>query len=168
KAGDILAVLEKTSYEAQVNEAVANLAGSEQRHLELQRGYRKEEIDQAKAELSESEAQLKQSELEYKRNQELRGAALAARDFEQAEAQYRANMKKVERLRLAVALAGMVPREERIAAAKAEMDQAKARLVQARWRLDNCTIRSPLDGTVLTKYAEVGSLVNPLAFGGSS
>jgi len=168
KKGDVLAVLEKTSYEAQVADAVASLAAAEQRHLELQRGFRKEEIEQAKAELNEAQTQLKQAELEYKRNRELRGPALSAREFESAEAQYQGMLKKVDRLRLAVALMDMGPREERIAAARAEVEQCKAKLTQARWRLDNCTMRAPIDGTILTKKAELGNLVNPLAFGATS
>jgi len=168
KKGDVLAVLEKTSYEALAAETVASLAAAEQRHLELQRGFRKEEIEQAKAELNEAMTQLKQTELEYKRNRELRGPAIPARDFEAAEAQYHGMVKRVERLRLAVTLLDMGPREERIAAARAEVEQSKARLTQARWRLENCTIRAPLDGTILTKKAELGNLVNPLAFGATS
>jgi multidrug resistance efflux pump len=168
KKGDVLAILESTSYEAQVAESVASLAAAEQRYLELQRGFRKEEIEQAKAELNEAQTQLKQSELEYKRNRELRGPAISAREFETAEAQYQGMVKRVERLRLAFALMDMGPREERIAAARAEVEQNKARLTQARWRLDNCTIRAPLDGTILTKKAELGNLVNPLAFGATS
>lgn len=39
---------------------------------------------------------------------------------------------------------------------------------QAKWRLDNCIIRAPIDGTVLTKKAELGNLVNPMAFSASS
>src|SRR5207247_6838694 len=58
--------------------------------------------------------------------------------------------------------------KERKAAAAAELDVAKHRLTKAEWRLDNCTIRAPLDGTILTKKAELGNLVNPLAFGATS
>jgi HlyD family secretion protein len=168
KKGDVLAVLEKTSYEAQEADAIAGLAAAEQRHLELQRGFRKEEIEQAKAEFHEAQTQLHQAELEYKRNRDLRGPALPAREFETAEAQYQGMVKRVERLRLAVRLMDMGPRDERIAAARAEVEQCKAKLTQARWRLDNCTMRAPIDGTVLTKKAELGNLVNPLAFGATS
>jgi multidrug resistance efflux pump len=168
KKGDVLAILEKTSYEAQVAESVASLEAAEQRYLELRRGFRKEEIEQAKAELNESQTQLKQSELEYKRNRDLRGPAISAREYETAEAQYQGMVKRVERLKLALALMDMGPREERIAAARAEVEQNKARLTQAKWRLENCTIRAPLDGTILTKKAELGNLVNPLAFGATS
>lgn len=49
------------------------------------------------------------------------------------------------------------------AAAKAEVEEAEAVLRKARWRLDSCTIRAPVAGTLLTKKAELGSCVNPAA-----
>src|SRR5207244_12220508 len=36
--------------------------------------------------------------------------------------------------------------------------------VTAEWNLDNCTVRAPLTGTILTKKAEEGNIVNPIAF----
>jgi multidrug resistance efflux pump len=55
-------------------------------------------------------------------------------------------------------------RDERKLAARAEMEQARAALAKAQWRLDNCVIRAPVTGTVLTKKAELGNVVNPSAF----
>jgi multidrug resistance efflux pump len=45
---------------------------------------------------------------------------------------------------------------------------AEARLVQSKWRLDNCVIRAPITGTALSKKAELGNLVNPQAFAGGN
>lgn len=58
--------------------------------------------------------------------------------------------------------------EAEVAGARAEVAAAQARLVQSRWRLDNCVIKAPIAGTVLTKKAEKGDLVNPQAFAGGS
>ena len=58
-------------------------------------------------------------------------------------------------------------RVERRELAKAEVKQAQADLSKAAWRLDNCTIRSPISGTILKKNAEEGNIVNPIAFNGS-
>src|SRR5262249_36600530 len=46
----------------------------------------------------------------------------------------------------------------------AEIRQAQANLDEAQWRLDNCVIRAPISGTILTKKAEKGNIVNPVAF----
>ena len=58
-------------------------------------------------------------------------------------------------------------RGKKVAAAEAEVREAEADLVKARWRLDNCKIRAPIDGTILKKNAEEGNLVNPIAMNGS-
>lgn len=52
-----------------------------------------------------------------------------------------------------------------LALAKAEVAVARAELARGQVRLDALIIRAPITGTVLTKKAEVGALINPLAFG---
>src|SRR5581483_1729419 len=90
KKGDVLAVLDKTSFAADVADARASLESAEQRYLELERGFRKEEKDQARAELKETEEQLRQVTSDYKRAAELRQSnSLSAQEYDQAEAQYR-------------------------------------------------------------------------------
>ena len=60
------------------------------------------------------------------------------------------------------------PRKERIDAGQAEYEAAEARLRQSDWKLENCTIRSPVTGVILTKKAEIGSLINPVVGGVST
>ena len=76
--------------------------------------------------------------------------------------------RRVEQMKQAYALMLEGPRAERIEAAWADLEQTEADLVKARWRLDNCVIRAPISGTILTKKAEIGNLVNPIAFSGST
>jgi HlyD family secretion protein len=161
---DILAVLERVDYEAEFNHADAFLASARQRLNELTRSHKKE-IEQAQAETDEAEAQRKQLQLDYQRNLSLRsGGALAARDYEQAESAYRAMDMRVKRLRLAKELLEAGPRIDRIEATKAEVLQAEADRAKAEWRLDNCTVCAPVSGVILTKKAEEGDIVNPIAF----
>jgi multidrug efflux pump subunit AcrA (membrane-fusion protein) len=165
---DILACLETVDYQTDHDRMAATVALNRQHLLELERGNRPEEIQQAKAELEEMEANLKQLELDYKRSARLRTTtALAAKDYELAEGQYLAMEKRVKKLRQAYRLMVIGPRIERIDACRAELKQSEADLAKAKWRLDNCTVRAPISGTILTKKAELGNLVNPIAFAGS-
>jgi multidrug resistance efflux pump len=165
KKGDVLAQLETVDYEAERNHAKATVESARQRLLELTNGNRPEEIEEAKAELAEMEAQRQQLFLDWKRNTELKtGTALAQRDYEQAYAAYKAMDRRVERLRQALKVMIEGPRKERIAAADADLRQAEALLAKAEWQLDNCTVRAPVSGTVLSKKAEEGNVVNPIAF----
>jgi RND family efflux transporter MFP subunit len=52
--------------------------------------------------------------------------------------------------------------------AEAKVEMAKARLALAQYRLDSTVIRAPINGTVLLKRAEVGSLINPRANQGTA
>ena len=164
---EVLAVLEMTDYQADHDHARANFNSAWQKFIELYTGNREQEIKQAKAELEEMEANRKQLYLDWQRNSRLRGGAVADRDLELAESQYKAMERRVERMRQGYGLMLEGARIERVQGAWADVEQAEADLAKAKWRLDNCTIRAPVSGTILTKKAEIGNLVNPIAFNGS-
>lgn len=165
KEGEVLARLEDIDYRADRDRASATFAAAEQRLAELKNGNRPEEIQQAKEELAEYEANLRQLKLDLVRSQRLTGAnSLAQRDFEQAQYGHDAMERRVARLKSALELMVKGPRDERIKAAVAEVAQNQADLTRTQWRLDNTRIVAPITGTILTKKAEKGNLVNPSAF----
>jgi multidrug resistance efflux pump len=165
KEGEVLAVLEKTNYEAAVNHAKAALIAAEERYREQKNGPREEEIEAAKAAFEEAKTQRDQLYLDWKRNINLKtGNALAQRDYELAESSYKSQERRVRKLDQDYRLLINGYRKERIEAARADVDQARADLVTAQWNLDNCTVIAPVSGTILTKKAEKGNIVNPIAF----
>ena len=168
KKGDVVAELEDTDYRADYEHAVACVEAARQRLLELERGNRPEEISESQAELAECAAQLEQLKTEYQRAKDLLPRkAISQQDYEVAESQYWAMFRRVERLRFALKLMKDGPRIERIDNARAELRQMEADVAKNKWRLDNCTIRAPVSGTILKKNAEEGNVVNPIAFNGS-
>jgi multidrug resistance efflux pump len=178
--GDVIAVIDAAAYKAQVDEAVASLASAEKR-LEAARmrrdaqdpkSVRKVELDQVEAQLREAQAMKLRADQELRRQQGL-GGATALKELQQAQADSATSDAKVKNLEATLVLLKEGPRKEQLAAleaevkgAEADVAVAQARLAQAQWRLDNCTIKAPITGTVLTKSAEVGKLVNPMAFSG--
>lgn len=167
--GFILAQLETTDYDADYKHAVGAFDGSWQRFLELYSGSRPQEIKLAKAKLDEIVAQKEQLYLDYKRNTRLTtSSAGAARDFELASSAYHAMERRAEQMRLDYQLLVEGPRVEKVEAAWADVIQADADMAKAKWRLDNCSIRAPISGTILSKRAELGNLVNPIAMQGST
>jgi multidrug resistance efflux pump len=165
KQGDVLAELETIDYLADRDRAKATMDSAKQHLLELERGNRPEEIQAAKADMEECEAQREQLYLDWKRNLTLkRDNALAPKDYEQAYSSYKAMDRHVARLRENYKLMVEGPRQEKIDAARADLAQAQADLAKAQWRLDNCIVRAPVTGTILTKKTEEGSIVNPIAF----
>lgn len=182
RKGEILAKLEATNYQAQAEEAraalysaEARLAAAKQRlAVLLPSSVRKIEIEQMEEELKEAEAQRGRMADELLRQERL-GFSASEREITQARFDLKANEARVRRLSASLAILKEGPRKEQKAAAEADVSSAEAevkaaaaRLAQAQWRLDNCIIRAPIDGTVLSKKAELGNLVNPMAFSASS
>ena len=54
----------------------------------------------------------------------------------------------------------------RIALASAQVNAAEARIQIAQQDLDNCTVRAPFAGVVVSKDAQVGEMVSPISAGG--
>jgi multidrug resistance efflux pump len=163
--GDVLAELEDINYKADRDHAIASMESAKQRWLELKNGNRREEIAASKAELEEAKANREQMYQEHQRNTALKpGIALAAREWEQSEGAFKQADARAERLRWNFRLMELGARIERIAGAKAEYELARAEVAKAEWMLDNCVIRAPISGTILTKKAEEGNLVNSVAF----
>ncbi|MDX1929538.1 MAG: efflux RND transporter periplasmic adaptor subunit [Pirellulaceae bacterium] len=167
--GEILAEVERTEYQADYDQMRATLLRSKAELSELEAGSRPQEIAGALADLQEQEEVLSQLESEYKRMKDaVRSNSVSVAEFEQAQASYLSTKKRVEKLRQSHSLMKEGPRKERIEMARAAVIQAEANLDKSKWRLENCTLRAPITGTILKKNAEEGNLVNPVAFSGST
>lgn len=168
RKGELLGEIEDTEYQAEFNRSQSTLEIAKARLLELERGFRPEEVAQAKAELEEVEAQLVQLQAEWNRTYELRKSNLVSEEsFELIDSRLQATQRRRDRLTLAAKLIADGPRDERISAARGEVGQAEADLAKAAWRLSNCKIVAPISGTILKRNAEQGNLVNPVALNGS-
>lgn len=183
KKGDVLARLEDTAYKAQVAEAQASLASAVKRldatkmrlHALLPESVRQVEKIQVEAELREAEAQRDRVQDQVDRLTRLGGGAASEQELRQSRFDLLGAAARVGRLKASLEILNEGPRKEQVAAAEADVRAAEAevkvgeaRLVQAQWRLSNCVITAPIDGTVLTKRAELGNLVNPMAFSAST
>ncbi len=164
----VLAVLDNTEYLAEYDRIRASLDSAKQNLAELEEGNRPDEKAQSKAELGEAEANLAQALRDFQRKKELLEKKIISKeDFEAAESQYLALAKRVDKLAASSRLMDEGARTERKRMARAQANQVEAELRRAKWRLDNCVITAPISGTILKKNAELGNLVNPVAFNGS-
>jgi RND family efflux transporter MFP subunit len=112
-------------------------------------------LDSAKADRSTSQAaiadfevQLKNAEIQLYRARELRKAAVQSQ-----EALDNAAMS-ADSLRAKIELA------------KQQVAASEARIAEAQQAVDNCTIRAPFEGIVVSKDAQVGEMVSPISAGG--
>ena len=164
KEGDVLARLKVDEYEPDVARARAGLAMAEQRYQELSRNLGLE-VRMAEAETAETQANQVNARQVYERLRKLIASrAITNDEYQEAEAKVRALDQRAEMLKIKVQLLKEGTRQDQIKAAAANIDQAQADLDKALQRLDWCTVKAPISGTILTKKAEKGNIVNPTAF----
>ncbi|MCK6605726.1 MAG: efflux RND transporter periplasmic adaptor subunit [Ignavibacteriaceae bacterium] len=117
---------------------------------------RKDEVI-ARLEDNDVKAQIEQAESNLK---------LAESDLKEAENNYRRVKTLVEKgMETETALETAESRLNRV---KATIDLARSDIKTLKVNLENTLIRAPFDGTVLTKNAEIGEVVAPLAGGANS
>lgn len=160
KEGDLLATLDLEPFQNALHSAEATVAAQSARNDMLHRGYRAEDIEQAKARLGAAQAALVDSERQFSRQETLapEGAAAGrtldtARSLrDQAAAQVRVVEQQVRQM-----TSGF--RKEEVAESDAQLRQAQAQLAVARLALKDATLLAPSDGIILTRAIEKGNMV---------
>ncbi len=119
------------------------MASLENADLVAQRDQAAAQVLEAKAALASAQAELTDAKLQYERFRTLVEQDLVARqEFDSAKARYE-------------------KAQAQVADAKARIRSARAALANAEAALEYSYIRSPFDGVVLTKNADVGEVVAP-------
>lgn len=162
KKGDILAVLDKTPYEAALALAQGQLSQLKANYTKLKQGNRPQEIASAQQTLREREAASKNATALYERIQaQIKVGASSKQEFDDALA------KKIEAdalLQSAKQNLNLIEegfRQEDIDAGLAAMETAEAQLEIAQITLNDTEILAPSDGIIFTRVREPGAIVNP-------
>lgn len=161
-AGQLLATLDATPLREALLAARATTAQAQAQLLVLEHGNRPQEIAAARQEVAQAQAVAVNDAHEYQRQRLLQTdgtsslrqieAARASRDA--AQAQWRADVEKLNLL-----LAGA--RREDIAAARARWQAAQATQAQAATALADTRLYAPADAQVFSRVLEPGSMVAP-------
>jgi HlyD family secretion protein len=158
--GQTIARLEDDEYRAQLQQAKGRLSSLEARLLELQNGSRPEEIDFARANLDRERADLANAKVSLDRIERLLKAQdIAQQEYDNAKARYDAQAARVASMEKMFQLAKLGPRQEQIAQARGEIEQAKGAVALAETQLNNTIIRAPIRGTILERIVERGEFV---------
>jgi multidrug resistance efflux pump len=163
KKGERLAEIDPVIYAAQLKNAQASLRVAETNLQQVETGSTLRDIEAAKAQMRNLAAKLELARIDV-RNKRNAGAGTSRDEMEKAvvqvsvdQAAYEAQKATVDRWETAL--------EEQRAVNKAQVLSAQAAVEQAAKQLKNCTILAPTTGVILSKKAELGGYVNPLAFG---
>ena len=108
----------------------------------------KADHDSSQAAIADYEVQLKNARILLHRTEELQKAGVQTQE-------------QLDNARTAVDSL-----QAKIDLARAQTKAAGARILEAQQAVDNCTIRAPFDGIVVSKDAQVGEMVSPISAGG--
>lgn len=162
----VLARLRSARYQNELNTAKATYEAAMQRMLDLlPEAVRDVEKAELKAMWAEAEANRIQADQELARVQAQRaGGGSSIQDEEKAIANKKMAEARVDKADKTLKLLLAGARKEKLRAAEADVAAAKGRMEEAQRMLENCVIKAPITGTVLTKKADIGSLVSPMSF----
>ncbi|EPX79607.1 HlyD family secretion protein [Salipiger mucosus] len=163
-AGETLVQMERRDAEIALAQAEAALAKAESELLDLQEGKRPAEIRVIEASLASARAQAEEARRTRDRMESLaaRGAATRSQ-ADDAETAAKVAEAQVAQIEAELAAARLPARGQAIAAAKAARDGAEAARDQARWNLDQRSLRAPADGRVFDVIRTPGEIAGPSA-----
>ena len=159
KPGQVIARLEHRDLDAQLSDVKSSLANYQAARLQAEA-----ELEQARASLAQAQANMQKSRLELARQTNLleRGVTSKA-DSDNATAQARVDEGVVRS-----AEAQIRASQAKIESSSQQVHSAEARIRMVEAQLEYTSIRSPFEGLVISKDAEVGETVAPAIFGGTS
>ncbi len=159
-AGEVVARLDDLPYRQEVEEAEAQKASLLARLEQLRHGYRREEIDQARAVLKEREASLANAERLRARKHDLADRRVVpAQEFDDAEAARDEAEARRNSAQAALRLMEAGYRPEEIRQAEADLARAEAQLAAAKLRMEDTTLKAPEEAIVMTRAVEPGAIV---------
>jgi len=160
-AGQILGRLDRIPYEHSLAEAKANVAAQKAQLALLVEGFRSEEIAQVRSEVEERRVALQYAETNHARKQKLvRTNAVSVDEYDTARTARDQIRAALQASRDKLALFETGSRQQEIDAARARLMQAEAALEKAALNLDDTYLKSPSDGTILSRVMEPGSMLN--------
>jgi HlyD family secretion protein len=162
KAGDTIAVLDRTELGARQSQAQAQVAGATAGLAEMERGARSEELAQAREADSSAAVRYTDAQRDLTRAQTLfRGGAASQEAFDKARmaADVARSLREQAAQQLKLVQSG--PRVERIAAQRAMVQSSQAAVRQVTAQLSNAVVIAPFDGVVTVRQREPGESVAP-------
>lgn len=164
EAGAVVARMETDDAEIAVANATAALAQAESDLADQRRGRRPEEIDVVAATLASARAQEIDSERALERRRDLFQRKVASQaDLDQAQTSRDVAAAKVRELEANLEVAKLPARDDVLRAAEARVEQARAALATARWRLTQRTLTARTAGRIADLVRRPGEVAGPQA-----
>lgn len=160
RAGDTLAILSSPTLSADVAQREAKAASTGALLQEAERGPRTQEVASAAGELAAAEAAAERAAKDVERLRPLAAKqTVSAQDFDAARAVAASTAGHRDALRAQLQLLREGTRPERIHAAEADVQGARASVASALATARDLVLISPVSGTVTARSAEPGEVI---------
>ena len=160
KQGQTLAHLDATPYRYAVAAAAARLAQSQAELAKLEAGFRRQDIERARAELDAAKADQANALSTFERRRKLVANSDVSRQaFDDAQRSLAAARARARERTEALTLVVEGYRTEDVDAARAVVKAVEAALELERYRLGRTRLVAPTVGTVLIRHREPGAVV---------
>jgi len=159
---DLLAVLDGAPVEDRVAQAEAEIAAAQANLARLENGNRSQDVAAAQARADAAAATLAEAQGDLARREPLVSAgAISRNQWEETRLAARTAEARLREARAALSLQQVGARSEDIAAARAQLARAEAARAATSTDLGDTRLLAASEGTVVTRAAEPGSLVQP-------
>jgi HlyD family secretion protein len=159
---EVLMVLDHDLLDIQLRQAYAGVEQAEAQLRLLQAGARKEDINLAQEQVRLAKINVDQAEVDKDRLEKLyETSTITKKQYEDAVTKYNLMMNQYESAQESLNKVKNITRPEEIDAAKANVKRNMVSVDLIQKNIEDCTIRSPVDGIVSKKFTETGEYVTP-------
>jgi HlyD family secretion protein len=159
-AGTELARLDRREMEARRTQAEAEVDVARAILVELQHGFRSEEIAQAQAAAAAARQRRQDAERDLSRTRRLvEGGAVSQESLDKAELALDVARSLEEQADQQLQLLRSGPRQEKIQAQQAQLARAESALQVIETQLDNMLVTAPFEGVITVRHHEPGEIV---------
>lgn len=161
KKDDVIATLEDTLYKEQLNQINAQIDVQKAQISKLEKGYRVEEIEKARASMNQKKALMKKAHTTLKRYKRLHSSkSISQEDYDSVKTAYDSANALYQFAKSSLELLENGYEKEDILSAKAQLNGLISQKNQHQLNLNYTTLYSPSNGIILTRMHEVGSIIN--------
>lgn len=161
--GDTVLVIDPSTYQLKLQEAVSSLAASEAQLQLLKSGARKEDIKQAEEHAKQAEVNLKLAEQDKQRFENLyQSKTITKKQLDDAVARYEITLAQFNSAKENLTKIENLARPEELKQAEANVNRFKASMDILKKNLNDCYVISPINGFIVKKFIEAGETAGPM------
>ncbi|WP_373073142.1 efflux RND transporter periplasmic adaptor subunit [Sulfurimonas sp.] len=162
KKGQVIAQLDNAPYKEYLNQIDAQISMQKAKIAKLEKGYRDEEIEKSKAQLLQTKVERDRLKKDYIRSKNLYlKKAISEQKYDDAKAAYESSEASYLYAKNSLDMLQNGYEKEDILSAKANLSALQAQRNLNKINLEDTTLISPTNGTVITRVYEAGSIVSP-------